>query len=62
MELRHRNRVWAEDGQHINELAADVRRLQDELAERDLAVELGRQLTFGGFGLGSQSSCSHDRA
>jgi hypothetical protein len=39
MELRHRNSVWAEDGQRINELAADVRRLQDELAERDLAVD-----------------------
>jgi hypothetical protein len=38
-ELRHRNRVWAQDGQHINELAADVIRLQDELAERDLAVD-----------------------
>jgi hypothetical protein len=38
-ELRHRNRVWAEDGQRINELAADVRRLQDELAEGDLAVD-----------------------
>jgi ATP-dependent helicase YprA (DUF1998 family) len=31
--------VWAEDGQRINELAADVRRLQDELSERDLAVD-----------------------
>jgi hypothetical protein len=38
-ELRHRNRVWAEDGQLINELAADVRRLQDELVEQDLAVD-----------------------
>jgi chromosome segregation ATPase len=38
-ELRHRNRVWAEDGQRINELAADARRLQDELSERDLAVD-----------------------
>jgi hypothetical protein len=38
-ELRHWNRVWAEDGQRINELAADVRRLQDELSERDLAVD-----------------------
>jgi hypothetical protein len=38
-ELRHRNRVWAEDGQRINELAADVRRLQDELSERDLVVD-----------------------
>jgi hypothetical protein len=39
MELHHRNRVWAEDGQHINELAAGVRRLQDKLSERDLAVD-----------------------
>jgi hypothetical protein len=39
MELRLRNRVWAQDGQRIAELAADVRRLQDELAERDLAVD-----------------------
>jgi hypothetical protein len=37
-ELRHRNRVWAQDSQCINDLAADVRRLQDELAEQDLAV------------------------
>jgi hypothetical protein len=37
--LRYRNKVWAEDGQRINELAANVRRLQDELAERDLAVD-----------------------
>jgi hypothetical protein len=38
-ELCHRNRMWAEDGQRINELAADVRRLQDELSKRDLAVD-----------------------
>jgi chromosome segregation ATPase len=38
-ELRHRNRVWVEDGQRINELRADVRYLQDELAERDLALD-----------------------
>jgi hypothetical protein len=38
-ELHHRNRVWAHDGQHIAELAADVTRLQDELAKRDLAVD-----------------------
>jgi hypothetical protein len=38
-ELRHRNRVWIEDGQRINELRADVRHLQDELAERDLAID-----------------------
>jgi hypothetical protein len=39
MELRHRNRVWAEDGQRINELAADVRCLQDKLSKQDLAVD-----------------------
>jgi chromosome segregation ATPase len=38
-ELCHQNRVWAQDGQLIAELAADVRRLQDELSERDLAVD-----------------------
>jgi hypothetical protein len=38
-ELRHRNRVWVEDGQRINELRADVRHLQDELVERDLAID-----------------------
>jgi hypothetical protein len=27
MELRHRNRVWVEDGQRINELRADVRHM-----------------------------------
>jgi glutamine synthetase type III len=37
-ELRHRSRVWVEDGQRINELRADIRHLQDELAERDLAI------------------------
>jgi hypothetical protein len=37
--LRHRNRVWVEDGQRINELRANVRHLQDELAERDLAID-----------------------
>jgi hypothetical protein len=39
MELRHRNRVWVEDGQRMNELRADVRHLQHELAERDLAID-----------------------
>jgi hypothetical protein len=38
-ELRHRNRVWVEDGQRIKELRADVRHLQDELAEWDLAID-----------------------
>ena len=39
IELRHRNRVWVEDGQRMNELRADIRHLQDELAERDLAID-----------------------
>jgi hypothetical protein len=38
-ELLHQNRVWVEDGQRMNELRADVRHLQDELAERDLAID-----------------------
>jgi hypothetical protein len=37
--LRHRNRVWVEDGQLINELITDIRHLQDELVERDLALD-----------------------
>jgi hypothetical protein len=32
-ELHHQNRVWAQDGQRVAELATNVRRLQDELAE-----------------------------
>jgi hypothetical protein len=39
MELHHRNRVWVEDGQRINELRTDIRHLQDKLAERDLAID-----------------------
>jgi hypothetical protein len=38
-ELCHRNRVWVEDGQRINKLRADIRHLQDELVERDLAID-----------------------
>jgi hypothetical protein len=38
-ELCHRNRAWVEDGQRMNELRADVRHLQDKLAERDLAID-----------------------
>jgi hypothetical protein len=37
-ELCHRNDVWVEDGQRINELRADIRHLHDQLAERDLAL------------------------
>jgi hypothetical protein len=39
MELRHRNRVWEEDGQRINELRTDIRHLQDKFAERDLTLD-----------------------
>jgi hypothetical protein len=39
MELRHKNSVWVEDGERINELRTDIRHLQDELAERDLALD-----------------------
>jgi hypothetical protein len=38
-ELRHRNIVWVEDGQRINELRTDIQHLQDKLAERDLALD-----------------------
>jgi hypothetical protein len=38
-ELHHRNRLWVEDGQRINELRVDVRHLQDELVEWDLAID-----------------------
>ena len=31
--------MWVEDGQRMNELRADIRHLQDELAERDLAID-----------------------
>jgi hypothetical protein len=38
-ELRHRNIVWVEDGQRINELRTNIQHLQDKLAERDLALD-----------------------
>jgi hypothetical protein len=38
-ELHHRNEVWVEDGQLINELRTDIRHLQDQLAEQDLALD-----------------------
>ena len=38
-ELCHKNSVWVEDGQRINELRTDIRHLQDELAELDLALD-----------------------
>jgi hypothetical protein len=39
MELRHRNSVWVEDVQRINELRTDIQHLRDELAKRDLALD-----------------------
>jgi hypothetical protein len=39
MELRHRNTMWVKDGQRINELRTDIRHLQDQRAERDLALD-----------------------
>jgi hypothetical protein len=38
-ELRHRNNIWVVDGERINELRTDIRHLQDQLAERDLALD-----------------------
>jgi hypothetical protein len=38
-ELRHRNDIWVADGERINELRTDIRHLQDQLAERDLALD-----------------------
>ena len=38
-ELRHRNDIWVADGERINELRIDIRHLQDQLAERDLALD-----------------------
>ena len=38
-ELLHRNDVWVEDGQRINKLRTNIRHLQDQLAEQDLALD-----------------------
>ena len=38
-ELRHRNDIWVTDGERINEERTDIRHLQDQLAERDLALD-----------------------
>jgi hypothetical protein len=38
-ELRHRNRIWAQDSQHIAELSADVSHLQYEISKRDSAID-----------------------
>jgi hypothetical protein len=38
-ELRRRTDIWVIDGDRINELRSDVRRLRDQLANRDLALD-----------------------
>jgi peptidoglycan hydrolase CwlO-like protein len=38
-ELRRRNDIWVADGKKINELRRDIRQLQDQLADRDLALD-----------------------
>jgi hypothetical protein len=38
-ELLHWNRAWAQDSQCIAELSADVSRLQNEMSERDSAID-----------------------
>jgi hypothetical protein len=39
IELHRRNNIWVADGERINELRSDIRRLQDQLADRDLALD-----------------------
>jgi hypothetical protein len=34
-----RNDIWVADGERINKLRTDIRHLQDQLAERDLALD-----------------------
>jgi chromosome condensin MukBEF ATPase and DNA-binding subunit MukB len=38
-ELRRRTDIWVTDGDRINELRSDVRRLRDQLVDRDLALD-----------------------
>jgi hypothetical protein len=38
-ELCRRTDIWVADGDRINELRSDVRRLRDQLADRDLALD-----------------------
>jgi chromosome segregation ATPase len=38
-ELRRRTNIWVVDGDRINELRSDIRRLQDHLADRELALD-----------------------
>jgi hypothetical protein len=38
-ELQRRTNIWVADGDRINELRSHIRRLQDQLADRDLALD-----------------------
>jgi archaellum component FlaC len=38
-ELQHRTSMWVTDGDRINESRSYIRRLQDQLADRDLALD-----------------------
>jgi hypothetical protein len=38
-ELQRRTNMWVADGDRINELRSYIRHLQDQLADRDLALE-----------------------
>jgi hypothetical protein len=38
-ELRRRNDIWVADGKRINDLRKDIRHLQDQLADQDLALD-----------------------
>jgi hypothetical protein len=38
-ELERRTNIWVADGDRINELRSHIRRLQDQLANRDLALD-----------------------
>jgi hypothetical protein len=38
-ELRRRNDIWVADGERINKLRTDIHHLQDQFAERDLALD-----------------------
>ena len=39
VELQRRTNIWVADGDRINELRSHIRRLQDQLADRDLALD-----------------------
>jgi HAMP domain-containing protein len=38
-ELQRRTNIWVADGDRINELRSDIRRLRDQLSDRDLALD-----------------------